>query len=181
MTKTKTADPDKTQLLLNLENLRKHKNMFAEMITSVKNADMHDKNGIFAGCEFDLHLSVVHLKMVNDVLVDKIKEMESELGVDKTSIPDGWTESEWDLILHLLTDYERSDDYSEAKRRFVIAEHAHLGNIINIIGEYHITVQVLFLWIDGCDMDCDLSMGWIDNDDKAAMKRLDIAFEEAEA
>ena len=179
MTKTKTADPDKAQLLLNLGNLRKHKNMFAEMITSVKNADMHDKNGIFAGCEFDLHLAVVHLKMVNDVLDDKIKEMESELGVDKTSVPDGWTADEWDGILHILFDYKRPSGYAEVRRCFVIAEHSRLGNIINIIDEYHITVPVLFLWIDGCDMEGDVTPEWISEDDKAAMKRLDIAFKEA--
>ena len=179
MTKTKTSDPDKTQLRLNLRNIRKHKNMFTEMITSVKNADMYDKNGIFAGCEFDLHLAVVHLKMVNGVLVDKIKEMESELGISKTSVPDGWTADEWEGILHILCDYKRSNGYAEARRRFVIAEHARLGNIINIVDEYHITLPVLFLWIDGCDMEGDVTPEWISDDDKAAMKRLDMAFKEA--
>ncbi len=181
MKKTKTEDPNKTQLRVNLGNLRKHKNMFAEMITSVKNADMHDKNGIFAGCELDLHLAAVYLKMVNDALVYKIKEMESELGVSETSVPDGWTADEWDRILHILCDYKRSDEDAEARRRFVIAEQARLGNIINIVDEYHTTVAVLSLWIDGDDMEDDVTSGWISDDDKAAMKRLDIAFKEAKA
>ena len=77
MTKTKTTDAYKTQLRLNLGNLRKRKNMFAEMVTSAENANMHDKEGIFAGCELDLHLAIVHLQMVCDALDEKIKEMEA--------------------------------------------------------------------------------------------------------
>ena len=77
MTKTKTPDIDKTQLWMDLVNLRTHKIMFAKMVTSAENADMQDKEGIFAGCELDLHLAIVHLKMVRDALDENIKEMEA--------------------------------------------------------------------------------------------------------
>ena len=179
MTKAKTTDPSKMESLLKLVNLRKHKNMLAEMVTTVENADAHDKDGIFEECGFDLHLAIVHLKMVNDVLTIKTNKMQYELGVHEMTMPDGWTADDWSGILRLLCDYKRSNADAEARRRFVIAEHARLGNIVNIVGEYHITIPLLFRWIDGCDVESGVTPKMIRDDDMAAMKRLDKAFKEA--